>query len=304
MNQNEQRQTAEKVAASLPCLNSNISIHNGGAVEKVEPVQTSSIAAAVEKSKQQLNEISTSHRKSSYVLEQNVQGFIEHFGIDHVGFLTLTFADHVIDSKEAQRRFNSLRTNYLKHYYQHYIRVIERTKSGRIHYHLIVACKENIRRGLNFRQISNRNYSSANSHIRAHWESLRANLPKYGFGRSELLPVKTNSKGLAKYCAKYIGKHINSRKEEDKGIRLCQTSIDKALRWKRATCNFHFLSEGSRQWRKKLQVWVEQINTYFREYAGYEHIIINESNYTTELKKLLTPKWAFLNREAIMGMAI
>lgn len=297
----------ERKVRSLPCLDSNNSI-NGVAIGKKSPVGTSYQLAKVAKEKQQLNEFSTSHKKSVYALEQNVKGFIDHFGIDYVGFLTLTFADNVTDPKEAQRRFNSLRTNFLKKHYPHYIRVIERTKSGRIHYHLIVATKENIRRGLNFRQIAAKNYSSANMHIRQHWQNLRENLPKYGFGRAELLPVKTNSKGLARYVAKYIGKHINSRLQEDKGIRLCQTSIDKTAQWKKATSNFQFLSQGSQNWRKKLSAWVDKLNDYFEQkYADKPrkfHTTITEANYTQQLSQLLTPKWAFLNRITIVNLAI
>lgn len=109
----------EMVAARFPCLNSNNSI--GGL--KVAPIVPPRAVARREEKEKEFNEFSNSHRKSAYALEQNVRGFIEHFGIEHVGFLTLTFADHVTDSKEAQRRFNSLRTNYLKKHYSNYIRV-------------------------------------------------------------------------------------------------------------------------------------------------------------------------------------
>ena len=157
----------------------------------------------------------------------NVHQFIETFGLNHVGFLTLTFADDVQEVKEAQRRFHSLRTNFLKKHFEHYICVYERMKSGRIHFHLIVNTREDIRRGLNFKQIQARNYTSANKALRQLWQILRENMDKYGFGRSELLPVKTNSKGLARYVAKYISKHINSRLPEDKGYRLIHCSTAK-----------------------------------------------------------------------------
>ena len=184
------------------------------------------------------NEFSTSHKKSSSALEMNVHQFIETFGLNHVGFLTLTFSDDVQEVKEAQRRFHSLRTNFLKKHFEHYICVYERMKSGRIHFHLIVNTREDIRRGLNFKQIQARNYTSANKALRQLWQILRENMDKYGFGRSELLPVKTNSKGLARYVAKYISKHINSRLPEDKGYRLIRTTIDKKSLWKIANSIF------------------------------------------------------------------
>lgn len=283
-------------ANSLPCLNSNNSIGTR------QPIETR--AVLFERSKiQKLNEFSTSHRKSAYALELNVKSFIDKFGINHVGFLTLTFKDHVTDAKEAQRRFNSLRTNFLKKHYPNYIRVIERTKSGRIHYHLIVATKEDIRRGLNFQEIAKRNYKSANLSIRMHWQRLRDNLDKYGFGRAELLPVKTNSKGLARYVAKYIGKHINNRQECDKGVRLCQTSIDKRVFWKVATSHFSFLSKGSAEWRRKLALWVDWLNPYLAyrcsAYHGRDFKPITVDDYGERLKQELCPKWAFKNRETI-----
>lgn len=242
------------------------------------------------------NELSTAHCKSAYALQLNVKAFIEHFGIDNVGFLTLTFPDHVIDPKEAQRRFNSLRTNFLKHHYPHYIRVIERTKSGRIHYHLIVATQDNIRRGLNFAEIKAKNYRSANSNLRAHWERLREAMPKYGFGRSELLPVKTNSDGLARYVGKYIGKHIGNRILADKGIRLCQTSMGT---WKAAISNFQFVSKGSQQWRAKVKKFVAKVNDFLSiKINGFIPFCLYD--YSDRLADELGSQWIYFNRQSIL----
>lgn len=300
---------------SLPCLSRNISIDDSRAfqsVEKVRPQSWGKDCRKIESEQKNLNEFSTAHKKSAYALELNVKAFIDYFGIDYVGFLTLTFADDVKCPSEAQRRFNSMRTNFLRHHYRHYIRVVERTKTGRIHYHLLVATSDNIRRGLNFRQITARNYSSANKSIRTHWQRLRDAMPKYGFGRSELLPVKTNSKGLARYIAKYIGKHINSRISADKGVRLCQTSQCKKVMWKVATSNFQFVSPGSKLWRQKLAAWVLQTDVYLfykTLVGGYypnfkDYKPINAENYLERLKQELGSKWAFANRDAILKIEL
>jgi hypothetical protein len=45
-------------------------------------------------------------------------------------------------------------------------------------------------------------------------------VPRYGFGRHELMPIRTTSSGMANYVGKYIGKHLEGRKETDKGWRL------------------------------------------------------------------------------------
>lgn len=300
---------------SLPCLNRNNSIGTvcDGQAERVSPVSWGREGRKIEEQQKQLNEFTTAHRKSAYALQVNVEAFINKFGLNHVGFLTLTFADNVQCPKEAQRRFNSLRTNFLKHTYRHYIRVVERTKTGRIHYHLLVATKEDIRRGLNFRQIAAKDYRSANNAIKRHWQHLRQAMPRYGFGRSELLPVKTNSKGLARYVAKYIGKHIDNRISADKGVRLCQTSQDKGSQWKIAqNCNFQFASPGSKAWRQKLAAWVSQtddflfgrhlLGGYFPNPKDYQPI--TEQNYLQRLKEELGNKWAFVNRETIIATPI
>lgn len=287
-------QRVEQAGLALPCLNSNISI----APQK--PVISQREKQRQDKKKQQLNEFSTSHKKTAHALELNVKSFIEKFGINHVGFMTLTFADNVICSKEAQRRFNSLRTNFLKKYYQHYIRVLERQKSGRIHYHLIVAVKENIRRGIDFSQIANKNYKSANSNLKKHWSKMRTAMQKYGFGRSELMPIKTNSKGLSRYVSKYISKHINQREQRDIGVRLSQTSIDKKSIWKVANANFMFLSGGSLDWMRNLRNWVNKISPYFE--SRFLDEPLNVKNYSDILKKRLGAKWAFLNREEIINL--
>lgn len=297
--------TSGSAKRDLPCLNSNNCIENSSAVENKQ------LPAGYDKyitDNDKLNEFSTSYKKSSTALELNVRQFIEVFGLNKVGFLTLTFADEVQDVKEAQRRFHSLRTNFLKKHFSHYIAVYERTKRGRIHFHLIVNTREDIRRGLDFQKISSGDYRSANPALRHLWQILRENVHKYGFGRTELLPVKTNSKGIARYVAKYISKHINSRLPEDKGYRLVRTSIDKKSLWKIANSNFAFVSKGSRIWRQKLQVWVSQIEGYLNQYAEYNQRKalpkITQDNYSNVLSLVLGPKWAFKNRDVIVNISM
>lgn len=295
------RSASASAERALPCLNSNncIETANSGEIKQL-PSQYENRKADT------LNEFSTSYKKSTTSLEMNVKAFIEAFGLNKVGFLTLTFADDVTDPKEAQRRFHSLRTNFLKRHFPEYVCVYERTKKGRIHFHLIVNTRVDIRRCLNFREIAAGRYSSANPALRQLWALLRENVHKYGFGRTELLPVKTNSKGLARYVSKYISKHINSRLPEDKGYRLVRTSMDKKSVWKVANSNFAFVSKGSKEWRRKLKKWVEQVESYLNRVAEWKYRValprITQDNYNTVLAFLLSPKWAFKNREIIVNM--
>lgn len=112
---------------------------------------------------------SLDRKKSGYGALLNVGHVCRKFGIERVGFLTLTFADHVVDVREASRRFNSLATDVLRKRYAAYIRVLERQKSKRIHYHLLVVLPDDIRTGCDFDAFANRDYRTAGNHLRCEW---------------------------------------------------------------------------------------------------------------------------------------
>jgi hypothetical protein len=150
----------------------------------------------------------------------NVQAAVEAWGLERTGFLTLTFADHVVDPVEAQRRMNSLTTHVLRPRYGAAIRIYERQKSGRIHYHLLIPCKADIRTGVDFQALERRDYRSAPDALRSEWSFWRRTAKAYGFGRTELLPIMSCAEAMGRYVGKYIGKHLGARKEADVGVRL------------------------------------------------------------------------------------
>ena len=206
--------------AALPCLNSHNSITH----------------------------LSNSHKRTAFALTENVKLLAEKFGLERLGFLTLTFRDHVTDIKEAQRRLNSWRTNVLSKRYDATICVVERMKSGRIHFHLLVALTEDIRTGFDFEAVKNDDYRTANSFLRSEWGFLRTSAKAYGFGRTELLPVKSTAEGIAKYVGKYIAKHIGERRPDDKGARLVRYTVGA----RQVTTNFAWVSERATQWRERV----------------------------------------------------
>ncbi|MGH8460622.1 MAG: rolling circle replication-associated protein [Stenotrophobium sp.] len=173
----------------------------------------------------------------------------ETFGIENLGFLTLTFADHVTDVREASRRFNSLAGHVLRERYRAFVRVLERQKSGRIHYHLLVALPAgvDIRTGVNFAEIEQQNYSSALPALRTEWAFWRRTAKLYRFGRTELLPIYSTSEAIGKYVGKYISKHLHQREERDKGARLVTYSGPVKVRTR-----FAWVSPGARRWRLSL----------------------------------------------------
>lgn len=205
--------SARSAPRRLPCLKSNNS-NEGGAEKLLEKWQ-------------QLN---SNHRKSAEAVNQNARSFVHHFGLERVGFLTLTFPDQVKDIREAQRRFNCLATGVLNEQFQGWAKVVERHKSKALHHHVLVGVSSDIRtrKGgggpVDFEAFQRRDYRTANEALRELWAFWRRTAPKYGFGRTELLPIKSTAEAVSKYVGKYIAKHIGQRDELDKGVRLVSYS--------------------------------------------------------------------------------
>jgi len=262
-------------AEPLPCLNSNISTETfpkGGQAPVRGPVN-----------------LSTQHRKTSFILKESVQHLADQYGVDFLGFLTLTFRDHITDPKEAQRRLNSLITHVIKPRYQEYLGVFERQKSGRIHYHLLIVLDIDIRTGFDFLAVAEQDYSSASRELRSEWAFWRRTAVKYGFGRTELMPVKSSIEAMAKYVGKYISKHMEVRENRDKGVRLVRYS--KGAR--AGTTRFQFQSGGSREWRRKVATFAQIIQN------EYPHRRINELK---DLSEVLGKRWAYHHRDFILNL--
>lgn len=191
--------------------------------------------------------VNSQSRKVAYALKENVAAMVAKHGVERIGFLTLTFSDKVQNIREAQRRFNSLRTGVLSSRYPEWIAVVERQKSGRVHFHLLVVASGDIRSGLDFAAVGRGDYRSANSLLRSEWAFWRKTAPRYKFGRTELLPIKSSAGGIAAYVAKYIAKHLDARVPADKGAKLVRYARPSA----RFGSRFSWNSAGSFVWRHK-----------------------------------------------------
>lgn len=244
---------------------------------------------SIENSFSTVPKLSTQHRKSAFILKESVNHLADKFGLNYLGFLTLTFADYVTCSRESQKRLNSLLSNVIKLRYREYLGVLERHKSGRIHYHLLVVLNSDIRSGVAFDELSRGIYSSANSYLRSEWAFWRVTAKKYSFGRTELLPVKSSVEAMAKYVGKYIGKHIDSRKSEDKGVRLVRYSTGARI----GTTRFMFDSKGSKEWRRKVATFAEIVKSYHPDC---------ECNSIEDLSRVMGKQWAYRNRDFILSL--
>lgn len=235
---------------SLPCLSSNNSIEGGS---KLSPYQ----------------------RKNAYSINENLGFVVQKFGLGKIGFLTLTFPKK-LSLKEANRRFNSLATNFLDKHFVCWVCIREFTKSGRPHFHLIVVCHEEIREGFNFENYVRMNRLSRTDELRRKnsreigllsrsldptpalrslWGALRATLPVYQFGRHELIPVRKSGAALARYVGGYIRKSMDFRPVEAKGARLI--SYSKTFPRKIVGHAWAFNTDGSRFWRQKVALFAE-----------------------------------------------
>ena len=259
-------------SGSLPCLNSNNYTEN-------------SVFDSVE--------LTPYRRKQAFTLIENCDRFIDLVGIDRVGFLTLTFPDNVLEHSDALRRWNSLRTHFIDHYFGRWMLVKERQRRGAIHYHILIEVPFDLRSGFNFDEAfpprgKRANYRSACQDLRNIWQELRSNLPKYGFGRSELAPIRSNGEAMAKYVGKYLSKDTgptnNKHADLDHGARMTAYSQN----WSRSNCNFAWNSPGAKEWRKKVAKFAEELG------------LGNELG----LRIHLGPKWAYRFKDEIMKMEI
>lgn len=197
-------------------------------------------------------------RKVVYCIEQNVQRLAMEFGVGRLAFLTLTFADQVENVSIASKRFNSMNTGvFAKRGYAPWVRILERHKSGRVHFHLIVVVPEDIRTG--FDPLTNRGFGAGWVWLCRERKILRKLLPRYSFGRAELVPLRKGSIAAARYLAKYITKSLSVRGEHDRHVRL--VAYSRRFNWLRPE-HFSWARGGSSIWRRKLTRWAFRMGYY------------------------------------------
>lgn len=252
----------------------------------------------------QFNKLQGSHKRVAEVVAQELIKLAKEYTLGRLGFLTLTFPERV-DAKEAARRFVRLRKRVLQERYVKGLRVLERgDKSNLLHYHLIVVLDHDIRAGFDFEDFKrfpnkrdNRRFRTANDYLRGEWAFWNETVKKWGFGRPELLPVRTTAEGIARYVGSYIGKHINQRREQDKGARLLgfwgyrEKAVDSITgeeyfhcASRAASTRFAWATPNGAIWRHKVASWAAR--------QGVET--------TEQLKMMYGPKWCHMFYEEIV----
>ncbi len=221
-------------------------------------------------------------RRQAETLRQNVRLMLDKYGVERVGFMTLTFPDCVMCAREAQRRWKSLRTNVFRERYPEMIKVFERHESGRIHYHLLLVVGEDIRTDFDFEAVENRDYRSANSFLRGEWRFLREHLAGYRFGRHELMPIRTNAEGMSRYLGEYLSKSWYVA--EDKGVH----KVEYMGGARRMSMRWSWNTEGAKRWRRGCRLWAEHQSERLGEQVTYSNV-----------HKLFGKAWAYWYRPEI-----
>jgi len=159
------------------------------------------------------NCIRTSRRKQLFVAQENIRLYIEKFGENNVGVLTITMPSECLEAREFQKKWHSFRTNVVKKLFKTGMWVRERqSRTGNWHSHTVVDLGRDVRTGFQFDEVRKRRYVNVDPGLRDIWKQLRQKAEVYGFGRTELLPIKRSGKGCARYLTKYLSKSFVSEK--------------------------------------------------------------------------------------------
>jgi hypothetical protein len=250
----------------------------------------------------------------------NCNTLCETAGIKSVGFLTLTVGDSKIDlngekhfvqvwdAAEASRRINNLARHVLPAIFTCAVLVSERHQSGAIHFHLLGALvgSPDIHTGFNHRCINNpEQKSNACPALRSLWAYLNEVLPKYGFGISQLTPVRKTAGHVASYVSKYIEKNICNRHPADKGKKLVRYHGFNKQHLK--PNDFEWNTPAAKAWRSRACEALKKINVTLtdKKVVTAPHVtaaVCHEASQgrirakcldTAQAASVLGPRWAF-----------
>lgn len=145
--------------------------------------------------------------------EENIRLYVQHFGENNVGILTVTTPSECLSAVAYQKMWHSWRTHVLKELFPTGMWIRERQpRTGNWHSHSVIDLGWDIKTGFPFGEVAARNYKNVDPRLKDIWKTLRESAVKYGFGRTELLPIKANGPSCARYLVKYLTKVRGSDK--------------------------------------------------------------------------------------------
>ncbi len=151
--------------------------------------------------------------RSVFVVEENVRLYVWKHGLENIGFLTVTTASECFEPAAFQGKWHSYLTNVVCKIFPSGIWVRERQpRSGNWHAHSVVNVGRDIRTGFPFDQVAKKFYANVDLELRKLWKHLRDTATAYGFGRTELLPLKHSGDACARYLTGYLAATFSSEK--------------------------------------------------------------------------------------------
>lgn len=154
---------------------------------------------------------------------RKLSALVERVGVERVGVLTVTTPDECLSSAEFQRRWHSFRTHVLSKWLSPGVWVRERQpRTGNWHAHALVDSGFDIQTGFPFEEVKRDDYRNVKSELRRLWKRLREQAVRYGFGRTQVLPIDEQRGGVVAavhYLTGYLSKSFSSEKllGEEKG---------------------------------------------------------------------------------------
>jgi hypothetical protein len=154
---------------------------------------------------------------------------------------------------------------------QGFIRILEPQRREAPHYHLLAATSFSMepdsfdweaflgaaaafkaKDQAEGRRLTRQYAKSTSPEVRAAWKLLKEALPKYGFGRSEFVPVRKGGEAVVRYAGKYLEAGLRIRVLGWKHARRVECDRRTSQQWRRCGRQFAWVSPRAQSWRQRV----------------------------------------------------
>ena len=188
--------------------------------------------------------IQSNHRKTAHALNQNATAFVDHHGLNHCGFLTLTFKNRLWPIPAAKCLAKAIR--FFPDYFDDWIWTMGLGNNFRIHYHALLQCRFDLHAGIDLTayqrmrdvndgisgpgehpdaspadRLRNLRCQLCNADLRRLRGELYPRLRKVGFGQQiNLSPILSSGPAVASYLRENYLETVRGRNASFSGQRL------------------------------------------------------------------------------------
>ncbi len=177
------------------------------------PVPAARAAGPVLPSLKKDNCIRPGRHRSVFRAEESIRLYIQKYGENNCALLTVTTPSECLEATAFQAKWHSFHSNVLRKKFRTGMWTRERQeRTGNWHAHAVVNLGWDVRTAFPFAEVAARIYKNVDPRLRELWKELRESAASYGFGRTELIPLKHSGRACASYLTKYLAKAFNSEK--------------------------------------------------------------------------------------------